>query len=62
MSTGVVKLRSSDVCLPISKNNVAAPQLFRTMVTKTCGFAAGYRPPLLRSESHMDHRQTEALA
>jgi hypothetical protein len=41
----VVKMRSSDVCVPISKINVAVPQLFRTRVTMTCDFTAGYRPP-----------------
>ena len=46
----VMKLRSSDVGLPISRINVAAPQLFRTKGAMTCGFTAGYRPPLLRSE------------
>ena len=60
--TGLVKLRSCDVCLPKSKINIAAPQLFRTKAAMSCGFTAGYQPPLLRSESHRDHQQTEALA
>jgi len=43
----------------LAKINVAAPQLLCTMVTMTCGFTAGYRPPLLRSESHRDYQQTD---
>ena len=60
--SGIVKLRSSDVYLRILEINVAALQLFGTKVTMTCGFTAGYRPPLLRSESHMDHQSTDAPA
>jgi hypothetical protein len=33
---------------------VAAPQLSSLKVTVTCGFTAGYLPPLLRSESQRD--------
>ena len=51
----IVKLRSSDVYATMWKINVAAQQLFRTMVTMTCGFTAGYQPPLLRSESQRDN-------
>jgi hypothetical protein len=48
------------VYLPKWEINVAAPQLFRTMATMTCGFTAGYRPSLLRSESQWDHQSTDA--
>ncbi|MEZ6035445.1 MAG: hypothetical protein R3C17_20305 [Planctomycetaceae bacterium] len=27
----------------------------------TCGFTAGFRPPLLRSESHRDYQSTDAV-
>ena len=59
--SGIVKLRSSDVYLRILEINVAALQLFGTKVTMTCGFTAGYRPPLLRSESQWDRQSTSLL-
>jgi len=46
-----VKLRSSDGGMAAWRKDVAAPQLSHAIVTMTCGFTAGYQPPLLCSES-----------
>ena len=48
------KLRSSDGRKAVRQHYVAAPQLFCSTLTVTCGFTAGYQPPLLRSESQHD--------
>jgi len=41
------------------KINVAAPQLLCPMAHMTCGFTAGYLPPLLRSESQKDRQSIQ---
>ena len=54
----ILKLRSSDGRKAGLQIYVAAPQLSSLKVTVTCGFTAGYLPPLLRSESQRDqHRR-----
>ncbi len=46
------KLRSSDVDSIAVSRRCSAAQTF--CVPMTCGFTAGYRTPLLRSESQVD--------
>jgi hypothetical protein len=51
LANNLVKLRSSDGQMLVWQIDVAAPQLQQLRGLLTCGFTAGYLPPLLHSES-----------